>query len=299
MVKRTSWQDEQELLLELKKWLVVAVIDLPGSQASVVADVFNQAQKMRVSTGNQIAAIRRGSDLAPEQEPHEVLKRFHILAEQMETIAETVLGAYASTVPIGQWLMSIRGISTRLAAKLLANLRINLMDKETGELKRIETVSAWWRFAGYDPTSDKLVRGEKASYNQELKKFCWQVGDSFIKQRTPVYREWYDRWKQEEQARSDSGEFEEYAKKELDRKNYGKGTTSYVAYSKGRLPAAQIDQRARRKMIKLFLSHFHEVWYRLEYSESPPKPYAMMHLGHAHYIEPPHLEEVGLRERAA
>ena len=64
------------------------------------------------------------------------------------------------------------------------------------------------------------------------------------------------------------------------------------------LPPAHINARVIRKMMKVFLSHMHEVWYRLEFGEAPPKPYAFSILGHAHYIPPPNLDVVGLISNA-
>ena len=46
--------------------------------------------------------------------------------------------------------------------------------------------------------------------------------------------------------------------------------------------------RARRKAVKLFLSHLHEVWFYIHTGgQRAPRPYAIEHLGHAHYIEVP------------
>jgi hypothetical protein len=53
------------------------------------------------------------------------------------------------------------------------------------------------------------------------------------------------------------------------------------------LPPAQIDNRARRYAVKLFLAHLHHVWYETEFGEAPPKPYPIAIMGHAHYIMPP------------
>lgn len=280
---------------EFRKFLVKAAVDLPPEQASVVADVFMQLLKLRVSTGNQMAAIQRGSDFSPGKEPHPVLIDLNEMIEAFELTSEAVLRNYVEREKIGMWLLSIKGISNRLSAKLLANLKIQLPDKETSELRRVQTASAWWRFAGLDPTADKLKKGEKSPFNRQLKTFCWQVADSFIKQRTPVYRDWYDLWKAEETAKNERGELADQAAKQLEENNYGKKTEAFKAYSAGRLPDGHLHMRAMRKMEKLFLSHFHETWYRLEFGEVPPKPYAFAHLGHAHYIAPPNLDVIGLK----
>ena len=52
------------------------------------------------------------------------------------------------------------------------------------------------------------------------------------------------------------------------------------------LPPAHIHSMARRFVVKLFLSHYHEVGKRLEGKE-PPEPYVIAHLGHIDKVEPP------------
>lgn len=53
------------------------------------------------------------------------------------------------------------------------------------------------------------------------------------------------------------------------------------------LSPGQILLRACRHSVKLFLSHWHEVAYRARFNKMPPKPFAIEHLGHAHYIPVP------------
>ena len=63
------------------------------------------------------------------------------------------------------------------------------------------------------------------------------------------------------------------------------------------MPDFNIDARARRYAVKIFLSHLHAVMYWEEYKKAPPKPFAIQHLGHAHEIEIPMMEMFpGMRE---
>ena len=55
----------------------------------------------------------------------------------------------------------------------------------------------------------------------------------------------------------------------------------------GHLPPGQLDLRARRYAVKLFLSHWHNEAYRQHFGTEPPLPYPIAHLGHAHLIESP------------
>jgi hypothetical protein len=58
----------------------------------------------------------------------------------------------------------------------------------------------------------------------------------------------------------------------------------------GKLPDFNIDARARRYAVKIFLSHLQAIWFWSHYGEAPPKPHAIVHLGHAHLIQIPHSE---------
>ena len=55
----------------------------------------------------------------------------------------------------------------------------------------------------------------------------------------------------------------------------------------GHLPPAQIDARARRYAVKLFLVHFHERWYEMEFGKPAPLSYPIAHMGHTHVVHPP------------
>ena len=84
----------------------------------------------------------------------------------------------------------------------------------------------------------------------------------------------------------------EAAARVLKEKTYRKETDAYKAYIIGKLPPAQVDGRARRWAVKLFLSHVHCVWYFAEYGKLPPKPYVIEHLGHVRFVKPQHTDLV-------
>lgn len=53
------------------------------------------------------------------------------------------------------------------------------------------------------------------------------------------------------------------------------------------LPPAHVHARARRWVVKMFLSHMFDVWYELEKGVRPPDPWVIVHGGHVHVIDPP------------
>lgn len=135
-------------------------------------------------------------------------------------------------------------------------------------------------------------------FNRPLKTICWKIGDSFCKlgdRQDAFYAVTYRQRKALEVARNQRGDRAELARVTLEAKP--KHAQAEV-YAHGRLPDGRVDLMARRYTVKLFLSHLHEVWWRLEHGTMPPKPFAIAIQGHAHYIEPPYLQAVGLSPSA-
>ena len=100
----------------------------------------------------------------------------------------------------------------------------------------------------------------------------------------PIYRA----RKQLEVFNNGNGDYAEQAEQALARKNYGRQTDAYKAYSQGMLPPAQLEQRAERYATKIFIAHYHWVCYEDRYGVRPELPYPLAHLaGHDTLVEPP------------
>lgn len=124
-------------------------------------------------------------------------------------------------------------------------------------------------------------------WSADFKVLCWKIGDSFMKQSgNPKckYGQFYAMRKQLEIQRNERGEFKDQAAGYLKEKRYAKATESFKAYDKGRLPDMQITRRAARYATKLFLAHWFDEAWRDAFATEPPKPYAIQHLGHVHWI---------------
>jgi hypothetical protein len=204
-------------------------------------------------------------------------------AELLEDEAKKALDRYSRSHPIGRWLRSIDGIGPVTAAGLLGFVDITICN----------TAGKLWAFAGLRPTSAPK-KGEKITYNPDLKKLCFLIGESFIKvsnKETALYGHLYKQKKAYYQAKNEAGDYAQRAEEILSRYNYSKDTEAYKHYAKGRLPPGHIHAMARRWAVCMFLSHLQEVWYRFHFQTDPPAPYAMAHLGHADYIPPPPLTE--------
>jgi hypothetical protein len=183
-------------------------------------------------------------------------------------------------VPVAHWAMAQRGIGHIITAGLLAHI----------DIERAPTVGHIWRFAGLVPKElIKYGKGKKRPYNRELQVICWNAGQCFMKQSNDpdcFYGKLYREKKQEYIARNEAGDFAEKAKVYTGVKD--KGNLALLA--KGKVPAAYIDNMARRFAVKIFLSHLHAVLHWTHYKRPAPLPAALTIFGHAHLIEIPNAD---------
>lgn len=178
-----------------------------------LADGRASAQKSRIMAGNRIFAIYGGKDndsvirldsdekgpMSParvlELTGSEILAEVFRAHEEIERMYERALVKELDNVEIVQRMKQIKGCGDVLAAKIYSLINIDLVDKYP---------SALIKWAGYANDSEgqpmKMRKGEKISWNPELKKTIYQLGDCFIKCRSP-YRKLYDQRKQFEKDR--------------------------------------------------------------------------------------------------
>lgn len=204
-------------------------------------------QKNRMAFGARLGAIERGDDDA-DRETIAWLNQWYDRFADYEVEVDLQIREIAEQTDIILTMTDIRGVGLLLAAKIVAMV----------DISRSPTVSSFWRYCGYginsDGERDRPTKGEALKYNARLKKTLYVVAGSFMKSNSP-YRRIYDN------AR------EYYSINRPD-------------WSKGHQHAA-----ARRKMIKLFLSHLWEVWRKME-GLPTRELYVVEHMGHQHVIAP-------------
>jgi len=176
--------------------------------------------------------------------------------DKLLTIEESVveyLASECSRSPIWPWLSGVKGIGPRLGGML-----VGLID-----IERAPTVSSLWRYAGLaviDGKAERREKGKKLPYNDLLKKTCFLIGRSFLMGKHPLYEPLY------REARIF------YERERPD-------------WTDGRRHNA-----ARRKMVKMFLSHLWTKWREAVNLPVRP-PYAQQLPGHAGgYLPPPEPE---------
>lgn len=260
-----------EPIARLSKDIKAAAVSMTDDEARYLVDYYYIAQEDRKRSCNQVRA------LDSTDEPNAVLGW---LAEQSTTLENQIkraLDAYTQAHLMGSWMREIVGLGPVISAGFLAHL----------DIKRAPTVGHFWRFAGLDPTQS-WEKGQRRPWNAKLKTLCWKAGQSFMKfsgRDDCYYGRIYRERKAYEIERNDRGDNAETAAVIL--LKVGKATEAYKHLTDGHLPPGQIDARARRYAVKLFMSHLHGEWYRREFGTEPPLPYPIAHLGHAHMIAAP------------
>jgi len=244
--------------------------NLPAAELRLLVANYYQSQEMRKRADMQ---LRHLGDKQPLQISNYMAEAFADIEQQISKALDKVL-----TGPVVAWIRAQRGIGPIIAAGLVAHI----------DIEKAPTAGHVWRFAGLDPTM-KWEKGEKRPYNAALKQICWHLGQCFMKQSNDpdcFYGKLYRQRKEFEIKRNESGANAELAK------NFkvSPGATKAVKdkLKEGKLPDFNIDARARRYAVKIFLSHLHAVWFWDRFKKHAPTPYIIQFGGHAHTIEVPH-----------
>lgn len=245
-------------------------------EARFLVDSYYIIQEDRKRSDAQQKALEKSG------EPKELITHFFGHFRETERQIKSVLDAYSKSQPLGAAVRRITGIGPVIGAGLLAHIKFELNGK------RINTASAIWRFAGLDPTS-VWGKGQKRPWNADLKTLCWKIGESFVKtsgRDSDFYGHIMMTYKETLIKKNEAGEFAEQCKEILAAKKFRENATK-KHYEAGHLSPGHLHARAKRWAVKMFLSHYHHVGYKLAFGEEPPRPYVFDILGHKDIIEPP------------
>lgn len=254
-------------------------------------------QKHRIGLFNWIDAKRRDGI-----EPSARTLKLYKAMEEQEAAAKRMAKDIVSLTAIWpEFFENISGVGECLAASLIA---------EIGDISRFPTVSSLWAYAALiaeyhkakcanghklivssnkhkecpvfdneegDPCGGKMeyvehvkgkapkrVKGHHYLFNNRLKTICWKISEQMIKQGDQFYRDIY--YKEKEKQLNQNPDIQ----------------------------LGHAHNRAKRKMVKMFLSNLWEAWRVCEKLEIKP-PYAIEELGHQGYIQWADLKEM-LRE---
>lgn len=246
--------------------------DLDDPSARKIVDAYYVLQE------NRIAFAAQTRELEKQGSPHELVALLYNGLYRMEKALKRPLEQYAQSSVVGQWAISQYGIGPVLAAGLSAHI----------DITKAPTAGSVWRYAGLDPTQT-WQKGQKRPFNAELKTLCWKIGQSFMKfsgKDECFYGQLYKQDKARRIAKNEAGDYADFAKSILDKKNF-KANQTRSKLESGVLSDAQIDAQARRFAVKIFLSHYHAVAYQAHHGEPAPRPYIIAHGDHVHEIAIP------------
>lgn len=249
--------------------------ELESNEVRFLVDFYYQRQEDRKSANNQVrAAQKRGEATA-------FTEWLASLEAAIEGQIKNSLDQWTRTQPSCVWARSQVGIGPVIAAGLAAHIHI----------PKTPSVSALWRFAGLDPTT-KWGKGQKRPWNARLQLLCWKIGESFVKQSgrpNCFYGHLYETAKVTYVERNEAHAYAERAAQILLDKKIGKDTIAYSRYVEGYLPDAHVHAMAKRRAVKIFLSHYWQVAYMLHHDASEaPSPWILTPQGgHVDRIEIP------------
>lgn len=246
--------------------------DLDSTSARNIVDAYYTLQE------NRMAFAAQARELEKQESPHELVAFMAHNLHVMEKALKYPLERFAGSSVAGEWALSMYGIGPVLAAGLSAHI----------DITKAPTAGSVWRYAGLDPTQT-WEKGQKRPYNAELKTLCWKIGQSFMKfsgREECFYGQLYKQDKARRIAKNEAGDYADFAKSILEKKNF-KVNQTRAKLESGVLSDAQIDAQARRFAVKIFLSHYHAVAYQAHHGEPAPRPYIIAHGDHVHEIAIP------------
>lgn len=246
--------------------------NLDNPSARKIVDAYYTLQE------NRMAFAAQTRELQKQGSAHELVALLYDGLYRMEKALKRPLEDYAKSSVAGEWAISQYGIGPVLAAGLSAHI----------DITKAPTAGSVWRYAGLDPTQT-WEKGQKRPFNAELKTLCWKIGQSFMKfsgKHECFYGQLYKQDKARRIAKNEAGDYADFAKSILEKKNF-KANQTRSKLESGILSDAQIDAQARRFAVKIFLSHYHAVAYQAHHGEPAPRPYIIAHGDHVHEISIP------------
>lgn len=248
---------------------IIKTYELDTRDIADAVELYYDAQKLRIIHENKERS----------EGPSELVSWFSYWLNIGETVIAGKLRKWVTgdrSPAEAKWAYKQMGIGPIIAAGLAAHI----------DCEKATSISSVWKYAGQAPGYDRKVRGQKLPYNARLKTLCWKLGESFVKvsgKSEATYGRLYTQFKAEEISRNDGGVYAGAAARELETKNIQEKKTRDTLKS-GRLIDGHLHARAKRRTVKIFLSHY---WTKAREARGLPvrEPYAIAILHHDGKIE--------------
>jgi hypothetical protein len=216
---------------------------------SLAARQYDALMKFRIAVGNQCAAYER-----LQYHPEISLEMLAQLKGLEKQHLKRIRGVLKLEPIYTGYLSKIKGVGPAIAAALVS---------EIGDPGRFDTISALWSYCGLEVRDGKARRrtkGEKANWNSKLRMVSvGRLVPQFIKLKS--HDDCYGR------------------------KLYDQYKAFYVERDTGIITLGHIENRARRKVAKVFLSCLWVAWRTIK-GMPISEPYAADRLNHTHLVTP-------------
>jgi len=245
---------------------------------NLVIGTYYYVQALRIEMENRARSLlQNGKVLESEAD-----KWFGVSCTAMREIERDWEKALADNVKEHQvwegFLRDVKGIGPVMASGLLSLI----------DISKARHASSLWRYFGLDVENGRAPqrkKGEKITWNPQGRLLAYKIGMQFLKARNEKYTDIYYAEKSRLQERGGSHEgcaFPEQMEECILRLAKAAGRKN----RKAKTPPCKdhIHKAARRKMVKIFLSHLWERWRIIE-GLPVSEPFAIAKLGHAHKIE--------------
>lgn len=144
-------QAEVEGFAKISKDIKKDVVNLSLVDMRNLVDIYYQIQKVRIATGNQISAIKRGTD-GEGYDPNSALVWTNQNMAFTEKQLQDMMLAFVKSQSVGRWMLKVKGIGPVLAAALLANL----------DVTKCEHFNQFQSFCGLNDNNNPWYGKEKA-----------------------------------------------------------------------------------------------------------------------------------------
>jgi hypothetical protein len=262
---------------------IIKAYDLESPDIADAVELYYDSQRLRIIHANKERS----------EGPGELVSWFAYWLHIGESVIAGKLKAWVESERSSveaKWAYDQIGIGPVLAAGLAAHI----------DVAKADSISSLWKFAGQAPGFDRKVKGEKLSYNARLKTLCWKLGESFVKvsgKEGATYGRLYADFKRDEVSRNENSQYAEAAKRELENKKFKTDNATKKRLKEGKLADAHLHARAKRRAVKIFLSHY---WTKGRDARglAVREPFAIAVLGHDGKIEATTDEKPKIVERA-
>lgn len=229
----------------------------------------------------RIATQVRNSHLHLRGESDPVCEELQQRVQAVEDFVDKTVADTIKSHPAYDWFSRVKGVGRENIGKVISEIRIK-PDPEDPKKPYARHASSIHKFGGFDVDGDgkapRAEKGKKLTFNRQLRTMSWRLATSLNRARGK-YHEYFLKEKERYRKRFLSNGFKIIPSEKLPTRE-GKKYEPEGVISLGHL-----DNMAKRKMIKLFLSHLFVVWRQVE-GLPAEKPWVLEYGGHEHFIDP-------------